>query len=154
LPFWMLNFEEMLQILFGPGADPSSPEAEALADLIVGAKHDYAGGPQQAFEKLFSTDTPVPYRLSDLLTRVNNAMGKLDASNPLPPHRRIKQRILALQYDPRFAFMFGGVQVRDRMGAILGRLFRLPVEGKPICILDLSGIPSEALPVVVAAVCR
>jgi hypothetical protein len=81
-------------------------------------------------------------------------MGKLDNTANLPPYRRIKQRILALQYDPRFGFMFGGVQVRDRMATILGRLFRLPTEGKPIAIVDLSGIPSEALPVVVAAVCR
>jgi uncharacterized protein DUF87 len=149
LPFWMLNFEELLQVLFGPGIDPISPEGEILSELVVGAKHDYAGGPQQSYEKLFSADTPVPYRLSDLLTRLNSAMGKLDNTANLPPYRRIKQRILALQYDPRFGFMFGGVQVRDRMATILGRLFRLPTEGKPIAILDLSGIPSEALPVVV-----
>ncbi len=154
LPFWMLNFEEIMQVLFGPGLEPGCPEGEILSDLIVGAKHDYAGGPQQGYEKLFAVDTPVPYRLSDLLTRLNNAMGKLDNTANLPPYRRIKQHVLALQYDPRFAFMFGGVQVRDRMAPILARLFRLPAEGKPICILDLSGIPSEALPVVVAAVCR
>ncbi len=154
LPFWLLNFEEIMQVLFGPGLDPVCPEGEILHEIIVGAKHDYAGGPQQAYEKLFSVDTPVPYRLSDLLTRLNSSMGKLDNTANLPPYRRIKQRILALQYDPRFAFMFGGVQVRDRMAAVLGRLFRLPTEGKPICILDLSGIPSEALPVVVATVCR
>lgn len=154
LPFWMLNFEEILQVLFGPGLDQASPEAEILSDIIVGAKHDYSGGPQQGYEKLYSTDTPVPYRLSDLLTRLNNAMGKLDNTENLPPYRRIKQRLLALQYDVRFTFMFGGVQVRDRMAAILARLFRVPSEGKPICIVDLSGIPSEALPVVVAALCR
>ena len=154
LPFWMLNFEEILQIMFGAGTDPIGPEGEILSELIVGAKHDYAGGPQQSYEKLFSVDTPAPYRLSDLLTRLNGAMGKLDNTINIPPYRRIKQRVLALQYDPRFSFMFGGVQVRDRMAAILGRLFRLPAEGKPICILDLSSIPSEALPVVVAAMCR
>jgi DNA helicase HerA-like ATPase len=154
LPFWMLNFEEILQVLFGPGLDQASPEAEILSDLIVGAKHDYAGGPQQGYEKLYSVDTPVPYRLSDLLTRLNNAMGKLDNTENLPPYRRIKQRILALQYDARFTFMFGGVQVRDRMAPILARLFRIPADGKPICIVDLSGVPSEALPVVVAALCR
>lgn len=154
LPFWMLNFDEFLQVLFGPAMEQTSPEAEILADIIVGAKHDYSGGPQQGYEKLYSVDTPVPYRLSDLLTRLNNSMGKLDNTENLPPYRRIKQRILSLQYDGRFAFMFGGVQIRDRMAAILARLFRIPGEGKPICIVDLSSIPSEVLPVVVAALCR
>lgn len=154
LPFWMLNFEELLQIMFGPGVETTNPEAEILAEMVVGAKHDYSGNPAQGYEKLYSVDTPVPYRLSDLLTRLTNAMGKLDNTANLPPYRRIKQRILTLQYDGRFAFMFGGVQIRDRMAAILGRLFRIPTDGRPVSIVDLSSIPPEALPVVVAALCR
>jgi hypothetical protein len=150
LPFWMLNFEEMLQLLFGAGVDTASPEAEVLGELIIGAKHDHSPG----HEKQFTADTPVPYRLSDLLAGLTNAMGKLDNSENLAPYRRIKQRLLAMQNDVRFGFVFGGVQVRDRMAAILGRLFRMPTEGRPICVVDLSAIPHDALAVVVGALCR
>ena len=37
---------------------------------------------------------------------------------------------------------------------ILAHLFRIPVNGKPITILDISGIPSEVLNVVVSVFCR
>jgi hypothetical protein len=50
--------------------------------------------------------------------------------------------------------MFQGLTVRDNMTAILSRIFRVPVSGKPVTILDLSGVPSEILNVVVSLLCR
>jgi hypothetical protein len=50
--------------------------------------------------------------------------------------------------------MFPGVTVRDNMAAILSRLFRIPVRGKPVTVIDTSGIPSEVLNVVVSLLCR
>ena len=47
-----------------------------------------------------------------------------------------------------------GLALRDNLATLLGRLFRIPAEGRPISILDLTGIPSEVLNVVVAVVCR
>ncbi len=46
------------------------------------------------------------------------------------------------------------VLVRDNMAAFLSRIFRIPVNGKPISILNLSGVPSEMLVVVVSVLCR
>jgi DNA helicase HerA-like ATPase len=59
-----------------------------------------------------------------------------------------------LQSDPRFAFMFPRVQARDTMVATLSRLFRVPVDGKPLTIIDLASVPSEVLNVVVSVLCR
>ncbi len=70
------------------------------------------------------------------------------------PYQRIKSRLATLQSDRRFSFMFPGLQVRDNMDSILSRLFRIPVNGRPITILDLSGVPSEILNVVVSLLCR
>ena len=50
--------------------------------------------------------------------------------------------------------MFSRYGTGDRMAAILSRLFRIPVEKKPITIADLSGVPSEILNVVVSVLCR
>jgi len=50
--------------------------------------------------------------------------------------------------------MFQGLTVRDNMASILSRIFRIPVEGKPVTILDLSGVPSEILNVVISLLCR
>ena len=55
---------------------------------------------------------------------------------------------------PRFAFMFQSLTVRDNMRQILSRILRIPVAGKPITIIDISGVPSEIVDVVVSVLCR
>ena len=44
--------------------------------------------------------------------------------------------------------------LRDELCDILAQLFRIPAAGKPITILDLAGIPSEAVNVIVSVLCR
>ena len=44
--------------------------------------------------------------------------------------------------------------MRDELCDILAQLFRIPVAGKPITILDLAGIPSEVVNVIVSVLCR
>ena len=50
--------------------------------------------------------------------------------------------------------MFGSLTVQDNMAAVLARLFRIPVNGKPIAILELGGLPSEIINVVVSVLAR
>ena len=37
--------------------------------------------------------------------------------------------------------MFGSLTVQDTMSQVLARLFRIPVNGKPIAIIELGGLP-------------
>ena len=50
--------------------------------------------------------------------------------------------------------MFGSLTVYDGMAQILGRIFRVPVNDKPITILELTGLPTEIINVVVSVLCR
>lgn len=152
LPYWLLNFDELMEVLFGAQADEGSAEAAILADMIPQAKRDQIGDPEKGIH--FTIDTPVPYKFADLIRRIDQEMGKLDKNEAVAPYRRLRARLTALQTDVRFKFMFGGISVSDRMPDILGRLFRIPVDGKPISIVDLSAIPSEVLNVVVSVICR
>jgi len=152
LPYWLLTLEELMEILFGPGLRIGSEEANVLGDLIAESKRKFAGEGTDTGH--ITLDTPVPYRMSALLRQINDDMGRLDNASLIGAYRHIRARLTALQNDPRFAFMFGGISVRDRMAAILGQIFRIPVEGKPITIVDLSGVPSEILNVVVSVICR
>lgn len=43
---------------------------------------------------------------------------------------------------------------RDKLSQVVGRLLRIPVSGKPMTIMDLSGVPSEIADVVVSLSCR
>lgn len=161
LPYWLLTFEEMVEVLVGDG--DRKPEIEVLQDLIPIAKTRYAmgraGEPPRARRGLgdssrYTVDTPVPYRISDLVSLIEERMGKLENRKDLAPYRALKNRIETLSQDGRYAFMFGSRTVYDSMAQVLSRLFRVPVNDKPITILELTGIPSEVVNVVVSVLCR
>jgi DNA helicase HerA-like ATPase len=103
---------------------------------------------------MLNVDTPVPYQLGELIRSIDDVMGKLDRPENSAPYLRLKARLQALQADQRFAFMFPGLAVRDNMAAILAQFFRVPVAGKPATIIDLSGVPSEIVNVVVSVLAR
>ncbi len=120
--------------------------------MIPQAKRDQLKDPKKGAH--FTVDTPVPYKFTDLIRRIDQEMGKLDKAEAAAPYRRLHTRLMAMQTDIRFQFMFGGISIADNMPEILSRLFRIPVNDKPISILDLSGIPTEILNVVISVVCR
>ena len=166
LPYWLLTFEEIVEVLLGATADRKH-EIELLQDLIPIAKARYSTTretregrkePQTlrkgGGETRYTVDTPVPYRISDLTSLIDERMGKLENKRDIAPYRNIKLRIETISQDPRYAFMFGSLTVYDGMAQILSRIFRVPVQDKPITILELTGIPHEIVNVVVSVICR
>ena len=163
LPFWLLTFEEAVEVLVG---DPQGRKAEVeiLQELIPIAKTRYsAGRAKDGHANLrrsaldpgrFTVDTPVPYRISDLTALIDERMGKLENKRDLHPYRQIKSRIDTISQDARYAFMFGSLTVHDGMAQILGQIFRVPVNNKPITILELTGLPTEIVNVMVSVLCR
>ena len=152
LPYWLFNFEEIVEVIIGGGKMVKNAETAILNDLIPEAKRRYQGESDE--HKYITVDTPVPYQMTDLIQLIDEGMGKLDNPENSGPYLRLKNRLNALRMDSRFSFMFGGLAVRDNMAGILSRIFRIPVDGKPITIMDLSGVPSEVLNVVVSVLCR
>jgi len=81
-------------------------------------------------------------------------MGKLDKATSRAPFMRIKNKIDELKADPRFQFMFSGMLVGDTMADFIAKIFRMPSRGKPISIIDVSGVPSDITSTVVAVLSR
>jgi DNA helicase HerA-like ATPase len=152
LPYWLLNFEEMKQLIIGDATQTPEIDSVILHQVIVQAKRNLLA--VRDTTSTVTVDTPVPYRLSEVTQLLDEAMGKLDRPVDSAPYLRIREQFLSLQSDRRFSFMFPGVTVRDNMAAILSRLFRIPVKDKPVTVIDTSGIPSEVLNVVVSLICR
>lgn len=164
LPFWLLNFEEIVEILIGQQPNREA-DIEVLRELIPVAKLRFMNNQRRERAGLQRTrelveassigvDTPVPYRSSDLIGILDEHMGKLELRGELAPYKRLKSRLEAINRDSRYAFMFGSLTVQDTMSQVLARLFRIPVNGKPIAILELGGLPSEIINVVVSVLAR
>lgn len=164
LPYWLLTFEELIEVLIGDPEDRKH-EIEILQELIPACKGKYSakgGTPERGSLKRsnsyyagrYTVDTPVPYRMSDLLQMLDDKMGLLENKKDLSPYKALKARLDQISQDQRYAFMFGGFTVNDSMAQILGRFFRVPVNNKPITILELTGLPTEIINVVVSVLCR
>ena len=152
LPYWMLSFDEICEVLCSREPVARSREANILKDAIVGSKRDFMGDSSQAV--FLTVDTPVPYRMPRVVQRISDAMGRLDKPDSALPYLRLLTTIENLRADQRYAFMFGGLVMRDNMAEILSRILRIPVSGKPITIVDISAVPSEIVNVVVSLLCR
>jgi hypothetical protein len=152
LPYWLFNFEEMREVVIGSDAEDRDAKSAILESLILAAKQGYTKHSDQS--RTFTVDTPVPYRTGDMMRLLDDALGKLDRTHQTSAFHWIKARLEMLQSDRRYGFMFPGLAVQDNMAKILSRLFRIPVAGKPISIIDLSSVPSEVTNVVVSLLCR
>lgn len=171
LPLWMFNFEEISELLTSEIEDQAREEQEILHDVILKAKRLFErsrqAGNVSAQVKIedvekdlmragshISLDSPVPFRIRDVLKLINHQMGKLENSNNLSPYKRLNRRIETLLGDQRYQFAFKNQAAPTSIGDIIGKIFRIPVQGRPIAILDFSGIPSETLNIVVSVVSR
>jgi uncharacterized protein len=166
LPFWLLNFDEAVEILIGTSQTNRDNDIEILREMIPMAKQRYANNQRRDRNSnlsrrdgnpegmIIGVDTPVPFRTSDLVSVVDEHLGKLELKNELAPYKRLKAKLESISRDPRYAFMFGSLTVQDNMAQVLARLFRIPVNGKPIAILELGGLPSEIINVVVSVLAR
>jgi DNA helicase HerA-like ATPase len=158
LPFWLLNFQELRSVLTSPD-DHHDAQVEILCDAIISAKKRYsnaaAGRVRAALDTSTATvDSPTPFRLSDLISYIDEQLGKLERPYPTLAYRRLKSRIESLVSDPRYVFMFGNPNMEDTMVEIMARLFRIPNDGRPITVIELSTVPEEILDVVVLLLSR
>lgn len=165
LPHWLFKFDELLNVLYSGRTAPDD-EADILRELIPLAKQQYAMNISAAvhasspllkrpMEGLsFTIDSPSPYRVIDLCGLIDEMMGKLEAPHDRHRMRVVKSRLESLVKDERFRFMFGRPGGDELFEQSIGRLFRVPMENKPIAIVQLAGIPTEVLNAVVSVLAR
>ncbi|OEC98099.1 MULTISPECIES: ATP-binding protein [Rhizobium] len=158
LPFWLMRLEEFSEVVFrGRPAVPE--ELDALRDLIPEARRAFRGSDsalmrRQTEKASVTADTPVPYRMADLLALIDERIGRLEGRQEKPHLRSLKMRIISAINDPRYHFMFSNNTITDTIMETIAKIFRIPGDGKPICTFQLAGIPSEVINSVASVLCR
>jgi len=151
MPYWLMNFEEHCEVFLTAKGNDRQEDADILAKCLLEARMKNRLATQMG---KITVDAPIPYLLSDLTNIIQNEMGKLDKAGSSAPYLRVKNKIDEIKGDPRYQFMFSGMLVGDTMADFLSKIFRLPAEGKPISIVDVSGVPSDITSTVVAVLSR
>jgi DNA helicase HerA-like ATPase len=163
LPFWLFNFEEIVDVLFA-GRPGVPEELDILAEVIPMAKGlytQYQNSDRLGLKRVdpksvgYTVDTPVPYRLVDLISLIDERMGKLENRSSRIIYHKLISRIETVRNDPRYTFMFDNANVGgDTMAEVISHLFRLPANGRPMTIMQLAGFPVEVVDSVVSVLCR
>src|SRR5690606_6811209 len=105
LPFWLFKLEEFSEVVFR-GRPPVPEEMDILRDLIPDARRAFRGSSEggivrRASEKSAMTaDTPVPFRIADLLALIDERIGRLEGRAEKPHLRSLKVRIMSAINDP------------------------------------------------------
>lgn len=157
LPFWLFRLEEFAEVLFR-GREIEPEEIDVLRDLIPNAKNLYRNPHAGAFLRrgadLLTADTPVPYRIADLIKQIDERMGLLESKNERPIYRSLKTRIELAIADPRYRFMFNSRLIEDTIHQTIGNIFRIPHGGRPITCFEMAGLPSEVVNSVCSVLAR
>lgn len=158
LPFWLFRLEEFAEVIFR-GRPPVAEELDILRDVIPDAKKAFKGGEsglvrRQTEKSSITADTPVPYRIADLLALIDERIGRLEGRTDKPHLRSLKVRIVSAINDPRYHFMFSSNTISDTIQDTIAEIFRIPGEDKPIATFELAGIPSEVVNSVASVLCR
>ena len=161
LPFWLFQHEEFCEVIFR-GRDNFEAEIDVLRDLIPIAKLRYAQKVNHVHPSLrrsqempaITADTPVPYRMTDLYALIDEEIGQLESSHNRTVLKSLRNRLEALVNDPRYRFMFSQRTVSDNMNSVIGRIFRIPLNERPITAFQLVGLPSDVVNSVVSVLCR
>lgn len=157
LPFWLMRLEEFAEVVFR-GRPAVAEELDILRDLIPEAKKGFKGDGglmrRQTEKSSLTADTPVPYRIADLMALIDERIGRLEGRTEKPSLRSLKVRIMAAVNDPRYTFMFSSNTINDTILETIAKIFRIPGDGRPITTFQLAGIPSEVVNSVASVLCR
>lgn len=180
LPFWLLTYDEMQSVFVDRSGSSAPNQAIALMDSVIELKRsaiDALGKPELL--EGFTVDTPVPYRLADLVRSLDFKndeaidTGETYASGPRkgqpktekgPMNGQLSRFLVRLKTkmnDRRYAFMYQAPAEYETYEALHDLAKKLLGTGNVkdgvnpgIKIIDFSEVPSDILPVVVGLVGR
>jgi DNA helicase HerA-like ATPase len=175
LPFWMFRLEEFADVVFR--GRPNQDEVDILREVIASARARYrVVSPQDMLRDLNTTllkrpldpnaakrgpdnagssiDSPLPYRMTDAFTIIDELIGLHEIRYPRAALRTLKVRLEALYADPRYHFMFARANMIESMSPVIGQIFRIPQHGRPITVFQLAGLPSEVVNSVASVLAR
>ena len=163
LPYWLLNFEEFQDLAVDISEFTAHNQITGLRNALLQARQKTDEAEELGLGNAVTVDSPIYFDLQKMLQQIRDwntemvpgAKGK-EKKGPLNGvFDRFLIRFDSKINDPRFRFMFSPTNYSGN--ASLSQLLKehLSIDtGKRMTVIDLSGIPFEAVGVVVSVVSR
>ncbi len=150
LPFWLMNFQEMLEMFIDYGDENAATQITVLKDLVFQAKKDM----NPEIKNALTIDTPVYYNLADVRAKIEAMNTEKDGPFAGKFARFLVQLDTKLN-DPRYDFMFKPrLYIHSQtIEELLSKMFGLDGSTK-VTIMDMSGVPFDIVNTIVSLVAR
>jgi hypothetical protein len=165
LPYWMLNRDEMLSMILDRSDQNAPNQAARFTWHVRELKQETLKKEQKnSVEKTFTVDSPIPYDLKKLITKLENdntervsgstANGKNGEWNG--KLTRFLSRLETKCSDRRYGFMFSPPEYVQSYEWLAQQVVSLLTsdEKNGIKIIDFSEVPADVLPVVAGTLAR
>ncbi len=163
LPYWLLSFDEFQDLTVDMNEFTAKNQITVLRDALVRAREGTVGQDRLRKGERVTADSPVYFEIEDMLGQIRNwniqmvpdSAGNMEPGPLYGAFDRFLIRLDSKVSDPRFRFMFEPTTYTDNDSLVqLLRDFLSIDTGNKMAIVDLSGVPSEAVGVVAAVVSR
>ncbi|MFO0428119.1 MAG: ATP-binding protein [Planctomyces sp.] len=167
LPHWLLSRDEMLSIVADIRQESAYIHAARFVRHVFDLKSEWRNRHQQEDNlKTFTLDSPIPYSLDELISRLefdNNEMveGNRAGSEKQGPYfgklTRLLDRFRDRVADPRNGFLFRAPEESESpewLGQLAVRLLAADQEHRGIKIIDFSEVPADLISVVASTLAR
>ncbi len=162
LPYWLLNFEEFQDLAVDITEFTAHNQITGLRDALLLARQNTDKVEKLGLGNAVTVDSPIYFDLQGMLQQIrdwNTEMVPGARGEKKGPLNGVFDRFLirfdSKINDPRFRFMFSPTNYSGN--ASFPQLLKehLSIDtGKRMAVIDLSGIPSEAVGVVVSVISR
>ncbi|MFI5251037.1 MAG: ATP-binding protein [Bacteroidota bacterium] len=155
LPYWLMNFEELVETFIDPNEPTANNQMMILKDAVLDSKK----GKNLALKEFINIDTPVYFDFLDVAVRMKSLDSERTLGGKEGPFygqfTRFLVRLDSKLNDKRYEFLFKPKTYRssDKFSELLTKLFGLDT-GKRITIVDLSRVPFDVLNVLISLLGR
>ena len=163
LPYWLLSFEEFQDLTVDQNEFSAKNQVTILRDALVRARESTVGSDRLRKGERVTADSPIFFQLEDMLGQIRNWNIQMVPNTdgdmvPGPLYGEFDRFLIRLDSkvsDPRFKFMFSPTHytTNDSFVPLLRDFLSIDNDSR-MAIVDLSGVPTEAIGVVAAVVSR
>ena len=148
LPYWLFNLQETINLFIGKTEFVATSQANIIKKALLEARKE--SKKILSIKNDITVDSPLPYD-------INKLEKLIDSDKPSQPHKqdsylKIIEKINILKDDARYNFMMNNWKgEKDDFYEIVQEIIS---GGKPVKIIDLSGIPNDVAGIVSSVIAR
>lgn len=153
LPYWLLNFQETVSLIIGKTEFVATSQSNIVKLALLNARSDAATtlGIDLAKQPL-TVDSPTPYSIQKFKDEVNAQRPPGKDKKEQEPFNSVINKLETLERDSRMNFMLSSWDgATDEFAPVLSQFVG---DGKPVRIVDLSGVPNEVAGICSAVIAR